>query len=171
MSLTRRLKRNPRKSPPKSSTPHADPDFIDRIEIAGPGFINLFIQAPAWHEVLRDIARQPERYGRQDLGSGQRVQVDSSSANPTAASYRPWPGGRRRMLGRHSGRLRLPGRARILHQRCRHQMETLGRSLYYRTSNNSASPFSSRKVTPGQYMQDLARSWSTESATAADDRP
>ncbi len=58
-------------------------DWIDRVEIAGPGFINFFLAPPAYQQVVRDILRQGDAYGRNPLGAGNRVQVEFVSANPT----------------------------------------------------------------------------------------
>ena len=57
--------------------------IIERAEIAGPGFINFFIRASAWHPVLAAIHEQDEQYGRCDLGKGKRIQIEFVSSNPT----------------------------------------------------------------------------------------
>ncbi len=57
--------------------------FLERTEIAGPGFINFFIRASAWHPVLAAIHEQKERYGSCDLGKGTRIQIEFVSSNPT----------------------------------------------------------------------------------------
>jgi len=57
--------------------------IFDRVEIAGPGFINLFLSKDLWATVLEPIYQQDERFGRCDLGAGQRVLVEFVSANPT----------------------------------------------------------------------------------------
>lgn len=57
--------------------------YVARTEVAGPGFINFYLD-PAWHyEVLPVVEAQGECYGCSDLGSGQSVQVEFVSANPT----------------------------------------------------------------------------------------
>jgi arginyl-tRNA synthetase len=56
---------------------------VTRIDIAGPGFINFHLGADAWHGVIDDILTQGDKYGRSNLGNGQRVQVEFVSANPT----------------------------------------------------------------------------------------
>ncbi|MEK8036283.1 MAG: arginine--tRNA ligase, partial [candidate division NC10 bacterium] len=56
---------------------------IERVEIAGPGFLNVFL-APQWcAEALREILLAGERYGRSDLGMGRRYRIEFVSANPT----------------------------------------------------------------------------------------
>lgn len=56
---------------------------VDRVEVAGPGFINFYL-APRWAlaELPRIIAADHD-YGRVNLGQGRRVQVEFVSANPT----------------------------------------------------------------------------------------
>ena len=56
---------------------------IERVEIAGPGFINFFLGAQAYHEVIGTILEQGREYGRSILGAGKRIQVEFVSANPT----------------------------------------------------------------------------------------
>jgi arginyl-tRNA synthetase len=58
-------------------------DTVQKIEIAGPGFINFFLGNEAWHAVIDDILEQGDRYGLSELGKGQRIQVEFVSANPT----------------------------------------------------------------------------------------
>lgn len=56
---------------------------VDRVEVAGPGFINFFLE-PSWvYEVLPEVEAEDERYGCSDIGNGERVQVEFVSANPT----------------------------------------------------------------------------------------
>ena len=58
-------------------------DLIDKVEIAGPGFINFFLKKSAFQAVVREILDQRQRYGDADLGQGQRVLLEFVSANPT----------------------------------------------------------------------------------------
>ncbi len=57
--------------------------LLDRVEIAGPGFINLFIQPIAWPPLVGQILAQDKDYGASDIGRGQKIQVEFVSANPT----------------------------------------------------------------------------------------
>lgn len=57
--------------------------MIERVEIAGPGFINLFLDKAIWATVLAPIYEQGERFGRSETGRGRRVLVEFVSANPT----------------------------------------------------------------------------------------
>lgn len=59
------------------------PPHLERIEIAGPGFINFFLQ-PTWlHDVLREVVALETRWGRSDALAGARINLEFVSANPT----------------------------------------------------------------------------------------
>ena len=57
--------------------------MIEKIEIAGPGYINFFIKKEHWHQTLIEIHRQKEAYGLSATGEGKRVLIEFVSANPT----------------------------------------------------------------------------------------
>ncbi len=58
-------------------------NWVDRVEVAGPGFINFFLD-PSWvYQVLPEVEAEDERYGCSDIGRGEKVQVEFVSANPT----------------------------------------------------------------------------------------
>ncbi|MGH7718419.1 MAG: arginine--tRNA ligase [Gemmatimonadaceae bacterium] len=56
---------------------------VERIEIAGPGFINFYVAAGANARELADVVRAAEHFGRHETGNGERVIVEFVSANPT----------------------------------------------------------------------------------------
>jgi arginyl-tRNA synthetase len=58
-------------------------DFIDKVEIAGPGFINFFLNPNAWREVARTVLSQKVNYGRCQSKSAEKVLIEFVSANPT----------------------------------------------------------------------------------------
>ncbi len=60
-----------------------DDPQMEKVEIAGPGFINFHLSASAYHAVVPEILRLAHDYGRSDLGKGKKVQVEFVSANPT----------------------------------------------------------------------------------------
>jgi arginyl-tRNA synthetase len=61
----------------------ARPPHLERVEIAGPGFLNLSL-APTWlHEVLLAVVAQGESYGHGDALDGLRINLEFVSANPT----------------------------------------------------------------------------------------
>ncbi len=64
----------------------SDP-FIDKVEIAGPGFINLTLARAFWPRVLRMVLEQRDAYGRSAIGKGEAVNVEYVSANPTGPMH------------------------------------------------------------------------------------
>ena len=57
--------------------------FLDKIEVAGPGFINFFIRSEAAASVIGDILKQGPRYGANQSGHSQKVLLEFVSSNPT----------------------------------------------------------------------------------------
>ena len=60
-----------------------DDELIAKIEIAGPGFINVFLSQKAYDTVIEDILTAKETYGQSQVGAGQSVMIEFVSANPT----------------------------------------------------------------------------------------
>lgn len=60
-----------------------DSPVVERVEIAGPGFINFFLTANTQTAVVPNIIEAGDKFGRSELGKGKRVQVEFVSANPT----------------------------------------------------------------------------------------
>ncbi len=58
-------------------------DICNKIEVAGPGFINFYIKEDAWRTLLPQIAAAGDDYGKSHVGAGKKVQVEFVSANPT----------------------------------------------------------------------------------------
>lgn len=58
-------------------------ELIERVEVAGAGFLNFYLRPDWLYAILREIHDQGEAYGRSDLGQGEAVQVEYVSANPT----------------------------------------------------------------------------------------
>ena len=63
------------------------PTYFDRCEIAGPGFLNFFLNPRFYADVLRDVEALGEQYGRSDYGKGEKVMVEFVSANPTGPMH------------------------------------------------------------------------------------
>ncbi len=57
--------------------------LVEKVEIAGPGFINFFLSNKAWHPVVDHILDQDRLYGSSNIGKNEKVQVEFVSANPT----------------------------------------------------------------------------------------
>ena len=61
--------------------------YFDRCEIAGPGFINFFLNRRFFGDVLKDVHRLGKEYGRSDYGKGKKIMVEFVSANPTGPMH------------------------------------------------------------------------------------
>ena len=61
--------------------------YLERAEVAGPGFLNFFLSPAYYAAVVADILEQGEDYGRSDFGQGKRVMVEFVSANPTGPMH------------------------------------------------------------------------------------
>jgi len=57
--------------------------ILNKAEIAGPGFINFFVTEAASFAIVNTIFEQGDKFGHNDSGKGQKVQVEFVSANPT----------------------------------------------------------------------------------------
>lgn len=60
---------------------------IDKVEIAGPGFINFYLSTGANNEIFRTVIERGADFGKSDVGHGQKVQVEFVSANPTGPMH------------------------------------------------------------------------------------
>jgi arginyl-tRNA synthetase len=60
---------------------------ITKVEIAGPGFINLTLDPSVWREALAATIRAGAEYGRSDIGEAEPVNVEYVSANPTGPMH------------------------------------------------------------------------------------
>ncbi|MGD1990062.1 MAG: arginine--tRNA ligase, partial [Chromatiales bacterium] len=83
MVLSKAAKSNPRTLAEKVIAALPVDPAIEKVEIAGPGFINFFVSAAAGYQVVPQILEQQHRFGRSAVGKGKRVQVEFVSANPT----------------------------------------------------------------------------------------
>ena len=129
---------------------------VERVEVAGPGFLNLFL-ADAWYLARgRRGARRRRRASAPAAAAAERVQVEFVSANPTGpltAAARPPRRLRRR--ARADPRARRPrGRARVLLQRRRRRRsQRLGESIRARARGEEPPEDGYQ----GDYVAELAR--------------
>jgi len=65
----------------------AGSDGVARVEVAGPGFLNLTFEPAFWHGLVLAILADGGAYGRSDEGAGTRVNVEYVSANPTGPMH------------------------------------------------------------------------------------
>ena len=60
---------------------------VEKVKIAGPGFINFTLKPSCFYEVLRTISEEGSDYGRVNVGNGKKVMVEFVSANPTGPMH------------------------------------------------------------------------------------
>lgn len=58
-------------------------ELIDKVDIAGPGFVNVFIRPDVWRGVIDSVDEAGTSFGRSNVGDGRKVMVEFVSANPT----------------------------------------------------------------------------------------
>ncbi|HZP75222.1 MAG TPA: arginine--tRNA ligase [Pseudolabrys sp.] len=60
---------------------------VEKVDVAGPGFINLTLKPGAWANTLTAVLAQGLRYGASDIGKAEKVNVEYVSANPTGPMH------------------------------------------------------------------------------------
>jgi arginyl-tRNA synthetase len=136
--------------------------MLQKVEIAGPGFINFFIGDSYWYRVIPEIHQLGPGYGNSDLGAGQKVQVEFVSANPTGPLH----------IGHGRGAAFGDALANLLtvtgHEVVREyyindvglQIFNLGRSLDFRLRELQGEKIElPDDCYQGDYMKDLARDY------------
>ncbi len=88
MMLAKTLKKNPRELATLIIEKFPSSPFIEKVEIAGAGFINFYLNAKARTFIIHEILKNPEAYGQNtsghdENGTPQKVQIEFVSANPT----------------------------------------------------------------------------------------
>ncbi len=88
MMLAKTLKKNPRELATLIIEKLPASPFIEKVEIAGAGFINFYLNAKARTFIIHEILKNPETYGQNtsghdEKGKPQKVQIEFVSANPT----------------------------------------------------------------------------------------
>jgi arginyl-tRNA synthetase len=136
--------------------------LLRQTEVAGPGFINFFIEDSYWYRVIPEIRQLGAAYGNSEMGVGQKVQVEFVSANPTGPLH----------IGHGRGAALGDALANLLsatgHQVVReyyindvgNQILTLGKSLYFRARELKGETLEfPQDGYQGGYMLDLARDY------------
>ena len=83
MQLAKALKRNPREVAMDLIGDLPPSPYLEKAEIAGPGFINFFLTANAKQQVVKTILHTGESFGRQRADKAEKIVVEFVSANPT----------------------------------------------------------------------------------------
>jgi arginyl-tRNA synthetase len=87
MVLAKPAGTNPRALADALSVELAKVEGVSGVEIAGPGFLNLRLDASAWLDELRAIGQAGDDYGRSAIGDGKSVNIEYVSANPTGPMH------------------------------------------------------------------------------------
>lgn len=83
MQLTKVLKDNPRNIAEKIVSIIRNNENIEKVEIAGPGFINIYLKDEYVFSGLASIIKSDEDYGRNNFGKNKKINIEFVSANPT----------------------------------------------------------------------------------------
>ncbi|MGA8264148.1 MAG: arginine--tRNA ligase [Ignavibacteriaceae bacterium] len=84
MLLTKQLKKKPRDIAQEIiNALEIKPEVISKVEIAGPGFINFFFQPAFIAEIIKEIRKEKDNYGKSDDFKSKKANVEFVSANPT----------------------------------------------------------------------------------------
>ena len=81
--LAKPAKANPRQLAEKIIAALPQHDSVIKVELAGPGFINFFINPNSQYQIVRQIHSEGREFGLSTIGAGKKVQVEFVSANPT----------------------------------------------------------------------------------------
>jgi len=139
--------------------------ILERVDVAGPGFINFTVDREEWFRLLARIVSRRYDYGRSQFGAGQKIMVEFVSANPTGPLH----------LGHGRGAALGDTLCRILaftgHDVAREfyindagqQVRLLGESIYsrWRQMSDAGYPFPGDGY-HGDYITDLAEEISRE---------
>ncbi|MDX1810567.1 MAG: arginine--tRNA ligase, partial [Gammaproteobacteria bacterium] len=83
MRLAKAAKSNPRELANKVVAAIPASDFIEKIDIAGPGFINFKLSETASLQIISNVHEQGTAFGTSSVGEGKKIQIEFVSANPT----------------------------------------------------------------------------------------
>ncbi len=83
MVLAKQARTNPRELAAALLESIPESEIVERVEIAGPGFINFFLSKQSRLNVISNILQAGKAYGRSEFGAGKSILVEFVSANPT----------------------------------------------------------------------------------------
>ncbi len=160
MVMASKLKMPPRKIAEAIQEELIDDPSFEKIDVAGPGFLNFFFSKSFWQKMLLSIKEKGHEYGASNAGKGKRVLVEFVSANPTGPLH----------VGHGRGAAVGDSLCRILKRAGYHveseyyindvgnQMNNLGKSVYLRyqelLGNKVDFPDDCYK---GEYIKDIAK--------------
>lgn len=149
-------------------------DLLAKAEIAGPGFVNFFINRDVWQSVLPEISARGTEFGRSAIGVDKKVMVEFVSANPTGPLSVGH--GRQAVLGDAIARLLSATGHRVTREYyyndAGRQMRVLGESTRARYLEELGLPFSfPEDGYQGEYIREIARALVAEKGDALKDEP
>ena len=83
MQLTKVLKDNPRNIAEKLVNKIKENEKIEKVEIAGPGFINIYLKDEYLISGVKNVVDMNEEYGKNNIGNNKKINIEFVSANPT----------------------------------------------------------------------------------------
>src|SRR6266542_2469858 len=162
MTLARQARRPPRAVAEALVAHFPDTPAVERLEVAGPGFLNAFLR-PRWcAEALRHILAAGAGYGTSEAGKGKRYRIEFVSANPTGPLV--IVNARAAAVGDALARiLRSLGstvESQYYVNDAGNQVLTLARSIEVRLRQEMGEPVElPPECYQGEYLIDLAREW------------
>lgn len=84
--LTKILKKNPLEIAEEIKSNMAS-DLIEKVEIAKPGFINIYLSKECYLKEINKILHENKNYGKNKLGNNKKINIEYVSANPTGALH------------------------------------------------------------------------------------
>ena len=138
-----------------------DDTLIEKLEIAGPGFVNIFLKTEVWQDILYSPLADGEKFGKSDIGNGKKVMVEFVSANPTGPLSIGH--GRQAILGDAIARLLEATGHSVFREYyfndAGRQMRVLGESTRARYLELLEKPFQfPEDGYQGEYIKDIAQS-------------
>ncbi len=137
----------------------SDLRHLERVEVAGPGFVNFYLSIGWLHDVLRDVINAGEDgYARFDFGASERVNLEFVSANPTGPIHvgNGWWGAYGDSLGRVMARCGYAVHREYYVNDTGRQVRMLGESVLARKSGDEIPDDGYQ----GEYVTQLAKSYS-----------
>ena len=83
MKLAKPARSKPRDLAEKVVSALPASSIVEKVEIAGPGFINFYLKSDAQNLVIANILSKGNEYGKSQVGAGKKIQLEFVSANPT----------------------------------------------------------------------------------------
>ena len=135
---------------------------VKHVQVAGPGFLNVFLN-PAWcRKALKEILKAGKTYGKGKQGKGSRVQIEFVSANPTGPLV--VVNARASAVGDSLARILAAQGYRVFREYyvndAGNQVQTLARSLQIRIRQQLGEKVElPENAYPGEYLVELARKY------------